>query len=191
MNYVSLMLCCGKCIAVFDFSSSNVIRLISSQCYLITPYLINHQCAHCNLPNLHSPINFYALSSSLHFFSLSVSSFLWSGRFLFGPPPFSSTCFFLMCVWCVWCGQMTAGRCHTLLSPVTEESGEEGTNSEVSSPPACRSPSPGANADAPLNQVLQTPPWSPPKALQHYLICPTSILLPSNLHMTPQIHSVT
>lgn len=55
-------------------------------------------------------------------------------------------------------GQMTAGRCHTLLSPVTEESGEEGTNSEVSSPPACRSPSPGANADAPLNQVLQRPP---------------------------------
>ncbi|XP_077366762.1 nesprin-1 isoform X9 [Festucalex cinctus] len=47
---------------------------------------------------------------------------------------------------------MTAGRCHTLLSPVTEESGEEGTNSEVSSPPACRSPSPGPNADAPLNQ---------------------------------------
>ncbi|XP_061667964.1 nesprin-1 isoform X8 [Syngnathoides biaculeatus] len=47
---------------------------------------------------------------------------------------------------------MTAGRCHTLLSPVTEESGEEGTNSEVSSPPACRSPSPGANADAPFNQ---------------------------------------
>ncbi|XP_057678025.1 nesprin-1 isoform X5 [Corythoichthys intestinalis] len=47
---------------------------------------------------------------------------------------------------------MTAGRCHTLLSPVTEESGEEGTNSEVSSPPTCRSPSPGANADAPLNQ---------------------------------------
>ncbi|XP_031731325.1 nesprin-1 isoform X8 [Anarrhichthys ocellatus] len=47
---------------------------------------------------------------------------------------------------------MTAGRCHTLLSPVTEESGEEGTNSEVSSPPACRSPSPGANADAPLSQ---------------------------------------
>ncbi|XP_067272909.1 nesprin-1 isoform X4 [Pseudorasbora parva] len=42
---------------------------------------------------------------------------------------------------------MTAGRCHTLLSPVTEESGEEGTNSEVSSPPACRSPSPGPNAD--------------------------------------------
>ncbi|XP_016311636.1 nesprin-1-like isoform X6 [Sinocyclocheilus anshuiensis] len=42
---------------------------------------------------------------------------------------------------------MTAGRCHTLLSPVTEESGEEGTNSEVSSPPACRSPSPGPNAE--------------------------------------------
>ncbi|XP_055088334.1 LOW QUALITY PROTEIN: nesprin-1-like [Periophthalmus magnuspinnatus] len=48
---------------------------------------------------------------------------------------------------------MTAGRCHTLLSPVTEESGEEGTNSEVSSPPACRSPSPGANGDAALNQA--------------------------------------
>ncbi|XP_077443053.1 nesprin-1 isoform X2 [Stigmatopora argus] len=47
---------------------------------------------------------------------------------------------------------MTAGRCHTLLSPVTEESGEEGTNSEVSSPPTCRSPSPGANADTPLHQ---------------------------------------
>ncbi|XP_028253699.1 nesprin-1 [Parambassis ranga] len=51
---------------------------------------------------------------------------------------------------------MTAGRCHTLLSPVTEESGEEGTNSEVSSPPACRSPSPGASADAPLNQGRTT-----------------------------------
>ncbi|KAJ0062831.1 hypothetical protein NL108_008118 [Boleophthalmus pectinirostris] len=37
---------------------------------------------------------------------------------------------------------MTAGRCHTLLSPVTEESGEDGTNSEISSPPVCRSPSP-------------------------------------------------
>ncbi|XP_068610253.1 nesprin-1 [Brachionichthys hirsutus] len=43
---------------------------------------------------------------------------------------------------------MTAGRCHALLSPVTEESGEEGSNSEVSSPPACRSPPPGAT----LNQ---------------------------------------
>uniref|UniRef100_A0A8C1YUK6 Spectrin repeat containing, nuclear envelope 1a n=1 Tax=Cyprinus carpio TaxID=7962 RepID=A0A8C1YUK6_CYPCA len=47
---------------------------------------------------------------------------------------------------------MTAGRCHTLLSPVTEESGEEGTNSEVSSPPACRSPSPGPNFK--INQSL-------------------------------------
>lgn len=37
--------------------------------------------------------------------------------------------------------QMTAGRCHTLLSPVTEESGEEGTSSEVLSSPVCRSPS--------------------------------------------------
>lgn len=36
--------------------------------------------------------------------------------------------------------QMTAGRCHTLLSPVTEESGEEGNSSEVSSSPICRSP---------------------------------------------------
>lgn len=53
--------------------------------------------------------------------------------------------------------QMTAGRCHTLLSPVTEESGEEGTNSEISSPPACRSPSPVANTDASVNQV--PPSW--------------------------------
>jgi len=52
---------------------------------------------------------------------------------------------------------MTAGRCHTLLSPVTEESGEEGTNSEISSPPACRSPSPVANTDASVNQV--PPSW--------------------------------
>ncbi|XP_060722109.1 nesprin-1 isoform X2 [Tachysurus vachellii] len=55
---------------------------------------------------------------------------------------------------------MTAGRCHTLLSPVTEESGEEGTNSEVSSPPACRSPSPGPNADISLNQVPGKAPLS-------------------------------
>lgn len=50
--------------------------------------------------------------------------------------------------------QVTAGRCHTLLSPVNEESGEEGTNSEISSPPACRSPSPVANQEASVNQVL-------------------------------------
>ncbi|XP_021076993.1 nesprin-1 isoform X10 [Mus pahari] len=49
---------------------------------------------------------------------------------------------------------MTAGRCHTLLSPVTEESGEEGTNSEISSPPACRSPSPVANTEAAVNQDI-------------------------------------
>ncbi|EPQ19232.1 Nesprin-1 [Myotis brandtii] len=49
---------------------------------------------------------------------------------------------------------MTAGRCHTLLSPVTEESGEEGTSSEVSSPPACRSPSPVANTEASVNQDI-------------------------------------
>ena len=90
-------------------------------------------------------------------------------------------------VWCVTCGQMTAGRCHTLLSPVTEESGEEGTNSEVSSPPACRSPSPGANADPPLNQVLQIPPWLPPNAPLHYLIRSASILPRSTLHFTLQI----
>lgn len=47
---------------------------------------------------------------------------------------------------------VTAGRCHTLLSPVTEESGEEGTSSEISSPPACRSPSPAANTEAAVNQ---------------------------------------
>uniref|UniRef100_A0A4W3HCF8 Nesprin-1 n=1 Tax=Callorhinchus milii TaxID=7868 RepID=A0A4W3HCF8_CALMI len=52
---------------------------------------------------------------------------------------------------------MTAGRCHTLLSPVTEESGEEGTNSELSSPDACRSPSPVANSDVSVAaQELQT-----------------------------------
>lgn len=55
-------------------------------------------------------------------------------------------------------GQMTAGRCHTLLSPVTEESGEEGTSSEIS-PPACPSPSPVANPDASVNQV--PPTWCP------------------------------
>ncbi|RXM34120.1 Nesprin-1 [Acipenser ruthenus] len=49
---------------------------------------------------------------------------------------------------------MTAGRCHTLLSPVTEESGEEGTNSEISSPPTCRSPSPVPNTDASVNQDI-------------------------------------
>ncbi|XP_043945040.1 nesprin-1 isoform X2 [Protopterus annectens] len=48
---------------------------------------------------------------------------------------------------------MTAGRCHTLLSPVTEESGEEGTNSEISSPPACRSPSPVTNPDGSASQI--------------------------------------
>jgi len=49
---------------------------------------------------------------------------------------------------------VTAGRCHTLLSPVTEESGEEGTSSEISSPPACRSPSPAANTEASVNQDI-------------------------------------
>lgn len=53
---------------------------------------------------------------------------------------------------CMAC-QMTAGRCHTLLSPVTEESGEEGTNSELSSPPVCRSPSPITYAEASITKV--------------------------------------
>lgn len=53
---------------------------------------------------------------------------------------------------CMAC-QMTAGRCHTLLSPVTEESGEEGTNSEVSSPPVCRSPSPITHTEATISKV--------------------------------------
>lgn len=48
---------------------------------------------------------------------------------------------------------MTAGRCHTLLSPVTEESGEEGTSSEVSSSPVCRSPSPITHAEVTVTKV--------------------------------------
>ncbi|XP_032356678.1 nesprin-1 isoform X1 [Etheostoma spectabile] len=48
---------------------------------------------------------------------------------------------------------MMAGRCHTLLSPVTEESGEEGTNSEVSSPPVCRSPSPITYTEATITKM--------------------------------------
>ena len=112
-------------------------------------------------------------ASSLLFSSLLFSSLLFSSPFV-SHLPASFWC--ALCGVCVLCvGQMTAGRCHTLLSPVTEESGEEGTNSEVSSPPACRSPSPGANTDAPLNQVLQTS-----RALQHHPTCPTSIIPPSN-----------
>lgn len=102
MNYVSLMLCYGEHVAVFYVNSSNVIYLVSSECYLITRCLINQQSANCILPNLHSPINFYALSSPLSSF-FSPYSF-WSGRFLFGPPPFSSYCFFwCVCVWCAVC----------------------------------------------------------------------------------------
>lgn len=91
----------------------------------------------------------------------------------------------LLLLWyiCCVCGQMTAGRCHTLLSPVTEESGEEGTNSEVSSPPACRSPSPGANADAPLNQVHHSPPaLAAPASFDNPNICfahESSLMAPS------------
>lgn len=48
---------------------------------------------------------------------------------------------------------MTAGRCHTLLSPVTEESGEEGTSSEVSSSPVCRSPSPITHTEVTVTKV--------------------------------------
>lgn len=57
---------------------------------------------------------------------------------------------------CMAC-QMMAGRCHTLLSPVTEESGEEGTNSEVSSPPVCRSPSPITYTEASITKVSAFP----------------------------------
>ncbi|KAL2082207.1 hypothetical protein ACEWY4_022025 [Coilia grayii] len=53
---------------------------------------------------------------------------------------------------------MTAGRCHTLLSPVTEESGEEGTNSEVSSPPVCRSPSPADQGSGKASMLRAPPP---------------------------------
>lgn len=105
-----------------------------------------------------------SLLLSLHFSPLTPFDL---GVFCLVLLPSPPTASFDVCAFDVRCvcarGQMTAGRCHTLLSPVTEESGEEGTNSEVSSPPACRSPSPGANADAPLNQVLQTPSWLPPE----------------------------
>lgn len=123
------------------------------------------------------PFNFYALtfSFSLVFF-LSPHSSLIRVFSLWPPSLFRHP--LLLCAFDVWCvyGQMTAGRCHTLLSPVTEESGEEGTNSEVSSPPACRSPSPGANADAPLNQVLRSPLASPNLL--------ASLVQPSILHFT-------
>lgn len=49
--------------------------------------------------------------------------------------------------------QMTAGRCHTLLSPVTEESVEEATKSEVSSSPLCRSPSPVVSTEGAVAKV--------------------------------------
>lgn len=108
------------------------------------------------------------LTLSLSFFLFFFYYYYFSSFLPFGPgvssfglPPSSwlpasfSAC---VCASDAPCGQMTAGRCHTLLSPVTEESGEEGTNSEVSSPPACRSPSPGPNADTPANQVLESRP---------------------------------
>lgn len=136
-------------IAIIDYSLSNLSVMLTAICLTSTPSLI------------------FMLSLSLSLFIFLsfcfLTSLVWVAGFLFGLPPFFRHLLLLMCVFdvrCV-CGQMTAGRCHTLLSPVTEESGEEGTNSEVSSPPACRSPSPGANADAPLNQVLQSPPALP------------------------------
>ncbi|KPP77537.1 nesprin-1-like, partial [Scleropages formosus] len=76
---------------------------------------------------------------------------------------------------------MTAGRCHTLLSPVTEESGEEGTNSEISSPPACRSPSPVANADASLNQEAQVRPPTTRVPLQDLYDSPIECVATTNL----------
>ncbi|XP_039537650.1 nesprin-1-like isoform X2 [Pimephales promelas] len=48
---------------------------------------------------------------------------------------------------------MSAGRCQSLLSPVTEESGEEGTSSEICSPAFCRSPSPVTNTDAAISKM--------------------------------------
>lgn len=65
LNYACLMLCW--------------IAVIRSQCYLITHCLINQQCACCNLPNLHYPINFYALSSFLPGFSsfCLLTPFMW------------------------------------------------------------------------------------------------------------------
>uniref|UniRef100_A0A672NJW8 Nesprin-1-like n=1 Tax=Sinocyclocheilus grahami TaxID=75366 RepID=A0A672NJW8_SINGR len=50
--------------------------------------------------------------------------------------------------------QMSASRCQSLLSPVTEESGEEGTSSEICSPAFCRSPSPITNPEAAISKVL-------------------------------------
>uniref|UniRef100_A0AAV2JAL2 Calponin-homology (CH) domain-containing protein n=1 Tax=Knipowitschia caucasica TaxID=637954 RepID=A0AAV2JAL2_KNICA len=47
---------------------------------------------------------------------------------------------------------MTAGRCHTLLSPVTEESGEEAT-SEISSSSLCRSPSPLTESEPTVSKM--------------------------------------
>lgn len=64
---------------------------------------------------------------------------------------------------------MTAGRCHTLLSPVTEESGEEGTNSEVSSPPVCRSPSPITLSEASMTKVSVPSGFS--SAVKVYILC--------------------
>lgn len=154
-----------------DFNTISALRCFTSTVGTYIP-TVCQQSAHCDLPNLPaSPLIFML---SLSFFILPPFFSLDLGVFSFGLPPSSllSTSFDV-CVSDAWCGQMTAGRCHTLLSPVTEESGEEGTNSEVSSPPACRSPSPGANADTPANQVLQSRPPS----------CLVSLVLPSSLHI--------
>ncbi|XP_063044606.1 nesprin-1-like isoform X4 [Engraulis encrasicolus] len=62
---------------------------------------------------------------------------------------------------------MTAGRCHTLLSPVTEESGEEGTNSEVSSPPACRSPSPTDQGSSKASRAPPSEASDPESSITH------------------------
>lgn len=154
-------------------------------------------CCHFNLANLHFPINFYAFSSSSpsSFFPLCLLSPLICLFSFWLPLLFFFHLLLLMCAFhffaACMCGQMTAGRCHTLLSPVTEESGEEGTNSEVSSPPACRSPSPGANAEAALNQVLQIPPWKTPNrpVLPDGLNFPTATLCfaPLNVQSSPSL----
>lgn len=118
------------------------------------------------------PVNFNTFSLFFSVFSLFLLLLLLPAPFgpgvsSFGLPPSSwlpASFWPCVCVRDAPCGQMTAGRCHTLLSPVTEESGEEGTNSEVSSPPACRSPSPGPNADPPAHQVLESRPHPPAPA---------------------------
>lgn len=185
------MLCCGKCTVVFDFSSSNVIRLVSCQCYLITPYLINQQCAHCNLPNLHFPINFYALSSSLHFSLLLSPHSFDLGVFCLVPHPFPPPASF----WCAFdvCGVVRwqpAAATHS--SPLWRRS--QGRRA-----PTARSPLPLPAAPPPrgltltllLTRYCKPHPGHLWKLSSITSSAPPSILPLSNLHITPEIHGVT